>query len=302
MQEFFPDDDPRQLILAARLKYFSLALFAAYLLTVLSEALPLKLADPGWQLNIVSILVDNAPLPLLGLALAHLASHLVGTSASIHQYRNRVATLAIIPAIGFFLLAPAQLGIGWNAYANANLAQVRQLDLADRRLELLGTNISTATTFDQVQSALRAQQGTQLSGPSLDQPLSSIKTLLQGRINEARQVIRRSRSQLPPPQDPTPLIRRSLRLSLMSLVFAAVYAIGAQRPYSDVPLLLEWTVALLEWLLAAIEWLQTIGERLGKLRERRQLKRDYLRNKQSCPPDLSPLNQLVGVQEQESET
>ena len=102
MQEPFAGDDPRQLILAARLKYFSLALFAAYLLTAIAEALPLKLADSGWQLNIVTTLVDNATLPLLGLALVHLAAHLVGSSASIHQYRDRVATLAIIPAIGFF--------------------------------------------------------------------------------------------------------------------------------------------------------------------------------------------------------
>jgi hypothetical protein len=302
MQDLFVEDDPRQRILAARLKYFSLTLFAAYLLTAIAEALPLKLADSGWQLNIVSILVDNAPLPLLGLALAHLAAHLVGTSAPIHQYRDRVATLAIIPAIGFFLLAPAQLGIGWNAYANANQAQIRQLDLADRRLELLGTNIGTATTFEQMQAALRAQQGTQLSGASLDQPLSSIKTLLQVRIHEARQVIRRSRSQLPPPQDPTPMIRRSLRVSLMSLVFAAAYAIAAQRPYSEVPLLLEWTLALLEWSLAGIEWLQSIGERIARLRERRRLQRDYRRNQASWAQEPLPLNPLVELQEQKRET
>ena len=174
--------------------------------------------------------------------------------------------------------------------------------MADRRLELLGTNIGTATTFEQMQSALRAQQGTQLSGPSLDQPLSSIKTLLQVRIHEARQVIRRNRSQLPPPQDPTPMIRRSLRVSLMSLVFAAAYAIAAQRPYSDVPLLLEWTLALLEWSLAGIEWLQSIGERIARLCERRRLQRDYRRNHASWAQESLPLNPLIELQEQKRET
>lgn len=300
MQLSCANDQPHQLILAVRLKYFSLALFAAYLLTAISEALPLKLADVGWQLNIVTTLVDNAPLPLLGLAMAHCAAQLVRTGGSIHQYRDRVAILAIIPAIGFFLLAPAQLGIGWNAYANANQAQLRQLELADRRLELLSQNIATATNIDQVQSALRAQQGTQLSGPSLDQPFSSLKTLLQGRIREARQVIRRS--QLPQPQDPAPLIRRSLRLSLMSLVFSAAYAIGAQRPYCDVPLLHAWTLTLLDWLLAGLDWLHAVGERFVRLRDRHQLQRNYRRARKLWALDPLNLTPIVEIQEQESET
>jgi len=72
--------------LGYKLSFISIALFLAYGAAVLTGILSFSLFDANWQLRFCSVLVENATLTLVGVALLNLAIHLDGTSLPL---RNR---------------------------------------------------------------------------------------------------------------------------------------------------------------------------------------------------------------------
>jgi hypothetical protein len=71
--------------LGYKLSFISIALFLAYGAAVLTGILPLSLFDANWQLRFCSVLVENAALTLVGVALLNLAIHLDGTSLPLRK-------------------------------------------------------------------------------------------------------------------------------------------------------------------------------------------------------------------------
>ena len=63
-------------VLAGQLGVVSMALFVAYLVSVLAFILPLRLLAILWQLSSIKIVIEAAPIPLIGLAMHHLAGRL----------------------------------------------------------------------------------------------------------------------------------------------------------------------------------------------------------------------------------
>lgn len=247
---------PRPLKLVVQLQWLAKALFAAYLISVLADALPLRLADSNWRLNVIDTLVNNATIPLIGLGVAHLAAYLDPARSDALTFWRRVSRLAVLASLGFVLIVPIQIGTSISLYADLSATRFLEIQRADQRLVNLASAIQKSATVDQLESTLLTQQSSGLSDSDRRQPLVRIKNLLLNRIREARKVLeaRRRQQALAAPLDPTPLIRRSLRIGLTSLFFCLAFAAGAQRARSPFTLLEGWAIVALD----AQDWLARI--------------------------------------------
>lgn len=247
---------PRPLKLVVQLHWLARALFAAYLISVIADALPLKIADPNWRLNVIDTVVNNATIPLIGLGIAHLASYLDASRSDALVVWRRVSRLAVLASLGFLLIVPIQIGTSMSLYADLSAARFQEIDTAEQRLINLANAIKKSATVDQLESTLLTLQGSALSDNDRTQPLTTLKNLLLNRIREARRVLeaRRRQKASAAPLDPTLLVRRSLRVGLTSLVFCLAFAAGAQLPGSPFTLLQEGRIGALrlQTLIATI--------------------------------------------------
>lgn len=244
-------------MLTLQLQWLAKGLFAAYLISVFAEALPLKIADLNWRLNLIDTVVNNGTIPLIGLGIAHLAAYLDTSPSDARALWRRVSHLAVLASLGFFLIVPIQIVTTISLYTNLSASRFQEINRADQGLINLATAIQKSATVDQLESTLLSLQGSALSNNDRSQPLSRLKQILVNRIREARKVLdaRRRQQALAAPLDPTLLIRRSVRVGLTSLVFCLAFAAGAQLPRSPFTLLQEWQIGALDvqdWIATRI--------------------------------------------------
>jgi len=81
--------------------------------------LPLKLADPFWQLGFTGVLCSNGFLALLAVVLVNLAAALLPESRRHDARRLLVRRCCGWVAIGFLLLIPLQGLAAWRGLENA---------------------------------------------------------------------------------------------------------------------------------------------------------------------------------------
>jgi predicted PurR-regulated permease PerM len=91
----------------------ALALFICCSAAVFSVALPLQRLDPCWQEALIAALLSNGHLPLIGLALSHLAVVLQPANRRLRHRFERFRQLAVVAAFGFLLLIPLQVSATW---------------------------------------------------------------------------------------------------------------------------------------------------------------------------------------------
>ena len=259
--------------LSFRLRWVAIALFGAYLFSVVAESLPLRLADLNWRLNVATTLVDNATIPLIGLGIAHLAVYLDPDNPAALVLRRRVSRLAALASLGFLLIIPLQIGSSVSLYADLAASRFQQINKADQRLVQLAAAIQASPTVDKLESTLLVLQGSALSDNDRAQSLDTIKRLLLDRIREARKVLQERRRQLAvaAPLNPSLLVRRSFRIVLTSLVFALAYAAGSELPNSPLSLLEHWQISrlrILEW------WVELREQRQARQAEREELRQE----------------------------
>ncbi len=124
-------------ILADRLAFIAIALFAVYLITLLASILPIRLLDMARQLRFISACLDSATVPLVALGLLHLAAYLDPVNPKVLKRRDRLAPLAIGAVIGFFLTIPLQAYAGWQSVPVARANVARQLSASTSTLARL---------------------------------------------------------------------------------------------------------------------------------------------------------------------
>lgn len=232
-------------ILADRLGFIALSLFAVYAITLVAGILPVRLLDTAWQLRFISASLDTAPIPLVGLGLFHLAAYLDPGNAVLQRRRDGVARLAVLAVIGFLLTLPLQAYAAWNNVATARATVARQLSAATATFDLLQDTITTASNLDNLQARLQAIQAPSLGVPfqELGLPLPEARRRLLARLGEIRaDVDQKIRAEAPGAIGLQ--IRDSLRAMLSALALAFAFAMGAQRRGSEVPLLVEWHTRL----------------------------------------------------------
>jgi hypothetical protein len=100
--------DEQRRSLALLLAVSARALAFVFVVTVAIRLLPVQALNPAWQMTVCSVLLHQAFLPLLALALMHAASAVIPADGRLASARRRWRGLAVAAALGFLLLLPLQ--------------------------------------------------------------------------------------------------------------------------------------------------------------------------------------------------
>jgi hypothetical protein len=149
--------------------------FLVYGITAVIGALPPRPLDPGWIVRTAGLLTDNAAIPLVGVVLVFLASHLDPTSPMMRARRNRVAQLCRWAAIAFLLLIPAQLAASWTGVQQVGQNQGAQLLEASRKVAEIRKATEAATSTADLQARLQKIGGASLNPADLSQPIERLR-------------------------------------------------------------------------------------------------------------------------------
>ncbi len=226
--------------LAARLFVFAMVLFVIYGVRVIATALPLRPLDTLWQLSVSSALISAAAIPLVGLALLHLAAYLDAANAALERRRDGLARWAILAVLGFLLLIPVQVYASWSTVATARARLTTQQTTANRNFALIREAINAATSLEDLQARLQALQSPELGVrfENLGLPLPETQRQMLIRLNEIEEQVK-TRIKAPPPEAIENVATNALRVMATSVVYALAFAIAAQRRGREVPLLVE---------------------------------------------------------------
>lgn len=235
-------------IVADRLALVALTLFAVYGAAVLAAILPPRLLDPLWQLSSTRITVEAAPIPLLGLALLHLAAYLSPANLPLQRRRQALARLAVPVSLAFLLIIPLQGQAVWRSYRLANAVADQQQASTSERAERVRLAIEQATSPQDLQRRLLALQRPDLRiqldpsrFPAI--PLPALKRQLLSQLDQAEGQVKARFSPIDPATADR-ITRESLRVMVSSIAFAVGFAACAQRKGQLVPFLVEWPFLL----------------------------------------------------------
>ncbi len=235
-------------IVADRLALVALTLFAVYGAAVLASILPPRLLDPLWQLSSTRITVEAAPIPLLGLALLHLAAYLSPANLPLQRRRESLARLAVPVSLAFLLIVPLQGQAVWRSYQLANAVSDQQQASTSERADRVRFAIEQATSPEDLQRRLLALQRPDLRiqldpsrFPTI--PLPVLKRQLLSQLDQAEGQVKARFAPIDPATADR-ITRESLRVIVSSIAFAAGFAACAQRKGQLVPFLVEWPFLL----------------------------------------------------------
>lgn len=164
--------------------WVGLALLGTFLVGLMN-ALPLRITDQAWQLNLISILLNGGGVALVGALLVRLAQLFNFSNQLVQKRAALVRSLSTWVAIGWLLLIPLQLFIGVrliNSQAGSELGQIQAIENINRA-------VRNANSEDELRAAL-AQIPNQPPLPRLTVPLEVAKANLlaqfQKTINTAK--------------------------------------------------------------------------------------------------------------------
>jgi hypothetical protein len=225
----------------------AVSFFVVFATIVLGSALPLQLLDPAWQLRITSTLINTALLPLLALALVQIASVLDPKDQQLKQRRRLYSRLAVIAALGFFLLIPLGISAVLRQQSSQLREQTGRIASSEHRLAALRLALKDSRTREELIQRLRLINAPILAPADQSSSLPEIKAKLGPVLDQAQNEITRQRGSLPV-MPITALLPDILRNSIASLALAAGFAAFARRHRVDRTLLEEIQQAGLKFL------------------------------------------------------
>ena len=171
-------------------------LLVLYATIVLSATLPLRLADPVWQLRLYNAVANNSAFPLVGLALLHLASDLDPACDTLARRAGFYARVAVPIALGFLLMIPLQGYLIWQQSSTAASGQANQLVRQERTLASLRQAVNEAGRVSELKQRFAALQGSSLGPAEQALPLNQLKAQLNVALEQADQALQRRRAEL----------------------------------------------------------------------------------------------------------
>jgi uncharacterized protein (DUF983 family) len=119
-----------------------IVLVISYPITVISSVLPLKPFEPVWLLSLITNLVDNGGIPLIGLVCIQAAAQYSPAHSRRQGIHATLANLSLGAMAGFLLLVPLQLVASLNLYERIKSEQVGRIERGTRRLATLSQAIA----------------------------------------------------------------------------------------------------------------------------------------------------------------
>jgi hypothetical protein len=236
-----PDQHPPRQSVTDVLSLIALALFVTYVVTLLNAIPPLAVGKPAWLSNLISALLDGAPLALVGLGLIHLLADLEPDHLRLQARRRMVARWATGAVAGFLLLIPLQAVSAVQGYGLVARSQSSAMAVATERAAEFQRAIGAATSVEDLQRRIAALQGPGLRLEEGPASLPELKRTLNDRLQES---LRSSRGVIHSPWRPElwAIVQRTLRVLVLALVYALAFAAGSQ-PRDGAPSLLRELLA-----------------------------------------------------------
>ncbi|MEB3256245.1 MAG: hypothetical protein VKJ05_07645 [Synechococcaceae cyanobacterium] len=145
-----PADSLEDLDLAGVLQWVGLGMLLAFLAILLKVLLPPALLRPAWQLAVAEALRGGASVALVGAVLLLLAERLDPEEEDLACLVRGVRRLAILAAIGYFLLIPLQVSAGLRQLGQTSGAEEREL----RQMQQAVETIERARSPEALRSAI----------------------------------------------------------------------------------------------------------------------------------------------------
>jgi len=265
-----PNIERTRVILAERFGDLALVLLLIAVITMLGGLIPFNLQNPLWLSDTIVTLIAIGPPALAALILLHLGSYYSPGSPTLSFRRTLCCRLAIFAVFGYLLLIPVQLGLSLQLYQTAQLRQ-QETAASMAQLEDIRRQVQAATSVRQIQDAIPLRGPLSSAGMNWTQPLDDVRQEIRIRISMAqvegnrpaehlraassstgpRRGRRRGHGRLTDLNEANSAeVRRwshsqraLIRISEL-LLWAAAFALMAQRPSSELPLLVEWTEGL----------------------------------------------------------
>ena len=214
------------------LSNLSIGLFALYIVYVAFDVLPFRLLDPAWMITFASALCNSSSLPLVGLALMHLANGFYPDSQLITSRRNLSARLAAWAALGFLMLLPLIGYANWRGIRNIELTNKANIAAINAKANQLKDQISKASTQRDLQERMAKFQGPALPNEALNMPLEQLKQQSLAVIQSSAKAFE-VKTLGPFSEQYKPIYKLSLRAAAISLVAAVAFAAGAWNPRTN---------------------------------------------------------------------
>ncbi|MCP9902223.1 hypothetical protein KBZ12_16815 [Cyanobium sp. Cruz CV13-4-11] len=238
--------EQERLALALLLAVAARSLVFVFVVSVAVRLFPVQPLDPAWQMNVCSVLLNQAALPLLALVLLHAASALHPADGRLASARKRWRGLAVAATLGFALLLPLQGFATWRGLSQAIQQDSARGADAERRSGAMLQAIQAASSVDDLQARMQRLRGPTLTPADRNLPLPQLRRQLEANLLAARRQLL-DRVSGPSPNQVWMILSDGVRLAVSSLAFALAFAAGAQRRLSPEPLLLEWSRAIGRW-------------------------------------------------------
>jgi hypothetical protein len=180
-----PDHEPVDPALAADLAELAWALGrVGWLLALVGlvaaglNLLPLQPWQDTWWRGLAGVLLQAAPLLLLGSSLLHLAAFLDPADRQLQRRLRRVRRGAALLAVLFLLLVPLQLWTGWSVDRLSPGARDRSEQQLSRRFRALRSAVATSSTISELRERLLLLQGPALAPQADALPFPLVKQRL----------------------------------------------------------------------------------------------------------------------------
>jgi len=140
--------------------------------------LPLQPWEGSWWRALAGVLLQAAPLPLLGSSLVHLGAFLDPADRLLLRRLRRVRRGAALLAVLFLLLVPLQLWTGWSVDRLSSGARDRAEQKLSRRFLALQSAVATSSTIPELRERLVLLQGPSLAPEADALPFPLVKRRL----------------------------------------------------------------------------------------------------------------------------
>jgi len=211
--------------LARLLAALSIVLLVVFLAAVLTTALPPKLLDPQWQLQLAAALINNATLALVGALLLPMAAWVDPFNNRLRARSHAFRRWALAASLGFLLLIPLQVYAGWRFYSTVTVNQKQQTSQSSQKLADLRQAISSATTHQELQARVQKLFGKNagLSPSELRTPMPELRQQLLARAEQvSNQLMQRVEAQAA--IKPDQLVKETIRIAISAVAYTIGFA------------------------------------------------------------------------------
>jgi len=215
----------------------STALLIGFATACVFGLLPPRLLDPQWQWRFSGILIDNAPVAVVGFGLLHLAAYIDPANDNLQRRIAGLSRWATAAVLGFLLLIPLQGLAVARGLSTASLQHSRQLRQFNSTLAQLRQDIQSAPDAASLQRRLPASLASAIGPVALQQPLPQLRAQVLALVD---QVQHRGSARLGGGvtiSSHGPVILRSLRVLLSAPAYAAAFAAMVFQPGAELSLL-----------------------------------------------------------------